>query len=1002
VGEASQDPGSKHPLMAPAVYTIASDLPFLDALVAGLMAESGADPLALARCTILLPTRRAARALTEAFLRRSEGRALLLPRLMPVGDVDADESVAGLAPGEEGGDFAMLPAVPALRREILLTRLVLAWGRARGSGPLTAGQAAPLARALAGFLDEAQTEGCDLARLEQLVPAEHAEHWQQSLELLTLLSSHWPRILAEIGCADPAERRNRLLRARAEAWRRAPPSVPVIAAGLTGGVAAVAELLAVVARLPKGAVILPGLDVEMTEESWEEVLLDPGHSQHLLALLLERMDLTRGDVAAWPSPGLAGGRVARRRLIAEALRPAAESHRWRNLAGVDAAALDGLMRLDCPGPQEEAATIALLLRQSLERPGETAALVTPDRALARRVASELRRWGIGIDDSAGVPLDQTPPGVFLRLLLEAAVAEAAPLPLLALLKHPLTACGRSPEAFRAAARQLEMKVLRGPRPAPGFAGISAALGGSENLCQRLVDSLEAALGPLLAAVASSEGALGTLVATHVAAAEALAASDSESGPARLWGEAAGEAAAEFLAELLQAADGLPAIAGRDYPALFGALIAGPVVRPRYGRHPRLAIWGLLEARLQQADLVILGGLNEATWPARIDSDPWLSRPMRRDFGLPPPERRIGAAAHDFAQALGARRVVLTRAMRVEGAPTVPSRWLLRLDTVLRAAGLEGRLRAGREPLAWRTALDAPRARATMAPPAPRPPVSARPRALSVTQIETWMRDPYALYAREILRLKALEAIDADPGAAERGMFIHKALDDFVRAFPQALPADAEAQLLAMGERAFGPALDRPGVRSFWWPRFRRIARWFLAIESERRHLLVASVSERRGRIEFDAPAGRFALSGTADRIDRLRERGVALIDYKTGSVPTLDDVGLGFSPQLPLEAMIAEAGGFAEIASAAVVELAYWHLSGGDPPGEIVPLASSPDELRRIIAGAVQGLSDLVARFDDPSTPYRAVPWPEKAPRYSDYVHLARVKEWSVTSEPDE
>jgi ATP-dependent helicase/nuclease subunit B len=988
--------------MAPAVYTIASDLPFLDALVAGLMAESGADPLALARYTILLPTRRAARALSEAFLRRCGGRALLLPRLLPVGDVDAEESVAAIETGEEDGSFAVPPAVPVLRREILLTRLVLAWGRARGSGPLTAGQAAPLARALAGFLDEAQTEGCDLARLEALVPAEHAEHWQQSLELLTLLGEHWPRILGEIGCIDPAERRNRLLRARAEAWRRAPPSAPVIAAGITGGVAAVAELLAVVARLPKGAVILPGLDVEMAEESWEQALLDPGHPQHLLALLLQRLDVARAGVAAWPSPGIMGGRVARRRLVAEALRPAAESHRWRALARFDATALDGLMRLDCPGPQEEAATIALLLRQSLERPGETAALVTPDRALARRVASELRRWGIAIDDSAGVPLDQTPPGVFLRLLLDVATAEIAPLPLLALLKHPLAAGGRSPEAFRAMVRQLEIKVLRGPRPAAGFTGLTAALGESDGHFHRLVDGLEAALGPFLAALASSEIALGRLVSAHVAAAEALARSDSESGPARLWAEAAGEAAAEFLAELLQAAAGLPVIAGRDYPALFGALISGPVVRPRYGRHPRLAIWGLLEARLQQADLLILGGLNEGTWPPRVDGDPWLSRPMRRDFGLPPPERRIGAAAHDFAQALGARRVVLTRAMRVEGAPTVPSRWLLRLDTVLRAAGLEGRLQAALEPLGWRAAQDAPHGRTTIAPPAPRPPVSARPRQLSVTQIETWMRDPYALYAREILRLTALDPIDADPGAAERGMFIHKALDEFVRRFPEAPPADAEAQLLAMGEEAFGPALERPGVRSFWWPRFHRIARWFLAIDAERRHLLAASASERLGRFEFNAPAGRFTLDCRADRIDRLREHGVALIDYKTGSAPTLDDVGLGFSPQLPLEAMIAEAGGFAEIGPAAVVELAYWRLTGGDPAGEILPLARSPAELRRIVADAVQGLSELIARFDDATTPYRAVPRPEKAPRYSDYVHLARVKEWSVTIEADE
>ncbi|HEX7966936.1 MAG TPA: double-strand break repair protein AddB [Stellaceae bacterium] len=988
--------------MRPAVFTIASDLPFLDTLVAGLMAESGGDPLALARHTILLPTRRAVRALREAFLRASGGRALLLPRLAPVGDVDAEELVFLAEEAESEPGFDIPPAVPELRRQLLLTRLVLAWGRARGSGPVTAGQAAPLARELARFLDEVQTEGCDLARLAELVPANYAQHWQQSLEFLGILTEHWPRLLAENGCLDPAERRNRALAAQAEAWRRDPPSHPVIAAGLSGGVAAVADLLAVVACLPQGAVVLPEVDRDIDAESWGEIAGDPAHPQHLPARLLRRLEIEPADLRPWPAPGLRGGRTARRRLVAEALRPAAESHRWRGLAGIDGSALDGLMRLDCPGSQEEAAVIALLLRQRLEHPGETAALVTPDRGLARRVAAELGRWGIEIDDSAGVPLGKTPPGVFLRMVLDVATERLAPLPLLAALKHPLAACGSAPEAFRAQVRRLEIAVLRGPRPAPGIAGLRAALPEEKRGLDAFIDRLEMALAPLLAALAQGETPVRALVAAHVAAAEALAASAAEDGAARLWREAAGEAAAEFVAELLQAADSLPPLDGAGYQALFEALIAGPVVRPRFGRHPRLAIWGLLEARLQHADLLILGGLNEGVWPPQAESDPWLSRPMRREFGLPPPERRIGVAAHDFAQALGAREVVLTRALRVEGAPTVPSRWLLRLETVLRAAGLEGRLGAAVEPLAWQALLDEPPARLALAPPEPRPPVAARPRQLAVTQVETWMRDPYALYAREILRLKALEPIDADPGAADRGIFIHQALDDFVRAFPDALPADAEAQLLAMGVSAFGNALERPGVRAFWWPRFERIARWFVAEERQRRQFLAATCSELKGQLGLAGPAGRFVFTAKADRIDRRREGGLVLIDYKTGAVPSPKDVELGFSPQLPLEAAMAEGGGFAGIAPASISEIAYWHLTGGDPPGEVKPLAADAAAAQRLVADAVAGVSALIARFDDPGTPYRAVPWPEKAPRYSDYVHLARVKEWSIIGEAGE
>jgi ATP-dependent helicase/nuclease subunit B len=991
--------------MPPAVFTIASDLPFLDALAAGLSAGAGDEPLALARHTVLLPTRRAARALTEAFLRASGGRALLLPRLVPVGDVDAEELAFRAEDGDGITGFDIPPAVPELRRHLLLTRLVLAWGQARGSGPLTAGQAAPLGRELARFLDEVQTEGRDFADLGALVPANYAEHWQQILDFLAILTQHWPSVLAEIGCVDPALRRNLVLRAQAEAWQRQPPPYPVIAAGIAGGVAAVADLLAVVARLPHGTVVLPAIDGDIDAASWEAIDGDPTHPQHLLARLLRRLEIEPAAVKPWPAAISAGavrpGASARRRLLAEALRPATESHRWRDPVGIDAGALTGLMRLDCPGPQEEAAVIALLLRQALEDPGKTAALVTPDRALARRVAAELGRWGVEIDDSAGTPLNKTPPGIFLRLLVDAAAEDLAPVPLLAALKHPLAAGGRSPEAFRALVRRLEIAVLRGPRPAPGFVGLRAVLPADDEL-RAFVADLETALAPLMTAMTLAEAPVGLFAGAHVAAAEALAASDRESGAERLWRDEAGEAAADFLAGLLQAGDSLPALAGRDYPPLFEALLAGPVVRPRYGRHPRLAIWGLLEARLQQADLVILGGLNEGVWPPQVESDPWLSRPMRQAFGLPPPERRIGVAAHDFAAAFAAPRVVMTRATRVEGAPTVPSRWLLRLETVLRAAGLDGRLGAEIAPLAWQGLLDEPPARCAVAPPEPRPPVEARPRRLSVTQVETWMRDPYALYAQEILRLRALDPIDADPGLAERGIAIHRALDRFLRAFPEALPADAEARLVALGEAEFGAALERPGLRAFWWPRFLRIARWFVAEETERRQRLAAIRSEPAGKLALPAPAGPFLLAAKADRIDLTREGGLVLIDYKTGSVPLSADVELGFSPQLPLEAAIAETGGFDGIAAAPAAALEYWHLTGGDPPGRAVTPAKDGDALRQLIDGAVAGLRDLVARFDDPRTPYRAVPRPEKAPRYSDYAHLARIKEWSIAGEGGE
>jgi ATP-dependent helicase/nuclease subunit B len=984
--------------MPPSVFTIAADRPFLDTLVAGLRAEAGDDPLALSRHTILLPTRRAVRALTEAFLRASEGRALLLPRLVPVGDVDAEE--LAFADGESFAAIDIPPVIPPLRRALLLTRLVLRWAELKGDG-LSAGQAALLAGELARFLDEVQTEGCDLAALDALVPADHAVHWQQVLDFLGILREHWPAILDETGTLDPGARRNRVLAAQAEAWRRRPPAHPVIAAGLTGGVPAVADLVAAVASLPHGIVVLPGLDRGLDDESWAAIAADPAHPQHLLAGLLRRLEVAPEQVRPWPVLLGETARTGRLRFIGEAMRPASQSDRWRSLGALDVAVLDGLIRLDCAGAQEEAGVIALLLRQALETAGKTAALVTPDRDLARRVAAELRRWGIEIDDSAGVPLEKSPPGVFLRLVLDAVGEEFAPLPLLALLKHPLAAGGRAPQEFRAAVRRLEMAALRGARPAPGFAGLRAVLPAGDVL-QRFLDDIETRLAPLVSAMAEADVPLAALVRAHIAASEALAAAADEEGTDRLWCEEAGEAAATFMADLLHAAESFGGMRGQDYDALFGALLAAQVVRPRFGRHARLAIWGLLEARLQQTDLIVLGGLNEGTWPPQVESDPWLSRPMRRAFGLPAPERRIGAAAHDFVQALGAGQVVLTRAMRVDGTPAVPSRWLLRLDTVLRAGGLEGRLDALTEPLLWQAKLDEPEKRRVVAAPEPRPPVAVRPRRLSVTAIETWMRDPYALYAREVLRLVALEPIDADPGAAERGIFIHRALEQFIRAFPGALPDDAEARLIAIGKAEFGATLERPGMQAFWWPRFERIARWFVAHEQSRRQALTPVGGELAGELRLSGPAGPFILRAKADRIDRDASGGLLLVDYKTGGLPGPGEVELGFSPQLPLEAAIAASGGFAGVPAGPVAALEYWRLGGGNPPAEVVLLGENGSDVRRLREEALAGLAALVAEFDDPRTPYRAMPRPERAPRYSDYLHLARVKEWSVVGEDGE
>ncbi len=495
------------------------------------------------------------------------------------------------------------------------------------------------------------------------------------------------------------------------------------------------------------------------------------------------------------------------------------------------------------------------------------------------------------------------------------------------------------------------------------------------------------LGSLPNLLAVDAVPLARLVAAHVEAAERLAATDTEAGRARLWREAAGDTAAHFCHELIDAAGDFPSLSGRHYPALFEALAAGVAVRPAYGRHPRLAIWGLVEARLQQADLVVLGGLNEGTWPGPATHDPWMSRQMRREFEIAVPERAIGIAAHDFTQAIAAPEVALTRAARSAGVPTVPSRWLLRFDTVLRAVGLDGALGPDAEVQAAGLLLDAAEYQPPP-PPEPRPPLAARPRRLSVTQVETWLGDPYAIYARHILNLRALDELDADPGRADLGIRIHEALAEFVHRYPRELPGDAAERLLMIGRKAFGPVLSRPGAWAFWWPRFERIVRWLVAEEETHRVAIVESSSECDGLLTLHGPGGPFELTATADRIDRLTSGGFLLVDYKTGAVPTRRRIQAGFAPQLPLEGAILRDGSFGTL-SGTVSGLEYWRLGGGDPAGERCLIDDGNPAA--LVDRAIGRLQALIERFDDPATPYLATPVQEWEPRFSDYRHLERV-----------
>ncbi|MGZ6014288.1 MAG: double-strand break repair protein AddB [Phenylobacterium sp.] len=991
----------------PRWYTIPAHRPFAEDLARGLMDQLAAGgPEALSQALVLTPTRRGARALADAFLsvaplsRNGGGRAVLPPQLRPLGDLEEGE------PPFEPGDLALdLPAaIDPLARRFELTRLVASHWDLLARGETTAAAALEMADALGGFFDSLQIEEVAVEEgLADLVDAELAEHWQVSRVFLETALIAWPRRLDELGLADVSERRVRLLRRLAEHWSETPPRGVIVAAGSTGTAPATRDLLIAIAGAPQGCVVLPGLDQDLADKAWAKV--DVQHPQGALKRLLDRAGLDKKDVAIWPGSGKAeaAGRW-RRRIINEALRPAEETADWLHViqslrdeaASLDpiAEGLKGLSLMSARTEEEAATAAALLLRDALETPDATAALVTPDQVLARRVTAKLARWGVVPDSSAGESLAGCSCGVLAGLMARAAVDPLDPVTLLGLAKHPFARFGD--------AAVLERQALRGPR-AQTWAELRARIkAGPEAL--GLADRLQALTDGL---AWTEEAEPVAEVAARIAAAMETLAADEAGGTRDLWAGHGGEAMSRLLAGLIANGAALPPVTPRGFADLLSRLRDGETIRSGGATHPRLRILGAIEARLVRADRLVLAGLEEGVWPAGAPRDPFLSRPMREKLGLPSPERRIGLSAHDFAQAACAPEVILLHTERREGAPSVKSRWLWRLETLARGAGLEIPARA--EVLDWAAALDAPNGYEPVSRPAPRPPVGDRPAKLFVTRIETLTRDPYAVWARDILGLRLLERPDEEVEARARGSAIHKAFERFVLQWPRELPGDAATIFRGL----YLEELERAGMPADGLARETALATeaaaWVTELEARRRADGRVLHVEIEGEITLEIAGTPFTLAAKADRIEVSPDGFGHVLDYKTGRAPTAKMVKAGFSPQLTLTAAIMARGGFADVGPVAPGELTYLEVTGHKPPGREEVRAAPDGDNEEVLNSrdaadqALEGMARLIGRFADPAQGYASRTAPQFVKLYvSDYDHLARVFEWSTSGEDDE
>jgi ATP-dependent helicase/nuclease subunit B len=1041
------------------VLSVPLSVPFLRTVVAALIDgrlvagfEARADPARLAEATLYLPTQRAVQAVREVFLDELQADAAMLPRLVALGDIDEDElAFADEASAlDAAAPLEIPPKLSELARRLTLAKLVAAWAKSEVSAPLVVGGPAStlaLASDLARLIDDMVTRDVAFDALDRLVPDQLDQYWQHSLQFLQIARKAWPDHLAEIGRIEPAARRDLLISAEARRLT-AHHAGPVIAAGSTGSMPATAKFLHAVARLPHGAVVLPGLDTDLDEEAWQSIggikdaqgnfTVHPAsnHPQFAMQALLKRFNLARRDVEVVAPPAADG----RDMLASEAMRPSHATAHWHQrlqekaIAARIAGGMADLAVIEAPNAEMEALAIAVAMREARHL-GKSASLVTPDRALARRVMAALARWNLDFDDSGGDALMETPAGIFARLAAETVAKSLEPATMLALLKHPLCRLGFAADKLKAAVEALELALLRGTRPQAGTSGLAhdfarfrdelgrlrrreeSSLHPSERRAHltheqidrthSLITALQAALAPLESLGLLKPHDFAELAQRHREVLIAL--SHDGSNVARAFESDDGLALARAFDDLLaeERRSGLM-LQLSDYADVFQTAFADRAVR-RPGRSgAQLHIYGPLESRLMQADRVVIGGLIEGVWPPAPRMDPWLSRPMRHELGLDLPERRIGLSAHDFAQLLGAEDVILSHAAKAGGAPAVASRFLHRLEAVAGEAHWSAAKTKGEQYVRFALELDRPDEVRPCRQPAPTPPLAVRPLRLSVTAIEDWLRDPYTIYARYILGLAGLDPVDMPLSAADRGSAIHEAIGEFTKATSAGLPDEPARVLREIGTRHFAPLMERPEARALWWPRFQRIAAWFADWETARRGTLEAIDAETKGEIPIPLGNDRtFMLSARADRIERRRDGSYAILDYKTGQPPTGKQVRMGLSPQLTLEAAILREGGFPGIpAGGSVGELVYVRLSGNNPPGEQRTLelkirpgdaAQPPDAAA---AEARRKLEALIRGFEDEGQGYTSLSLPMWTNRYGAYDDLARIKEWSAAGGP--
>ena len=985
-------------------YTIPASQAFADNLVTGII-DKFPEPEQLARIELYLPSRRAISSIKEAFFKHQKLGPILLPKMFAVGEPDEEVALKNTIERLELNE-----AINKFERQCLIASQIQHFpigGRRMAPAP-----AMKLASSLCMLIDQLQRAGTPLSAIKDVLPDELSTHWQEILKFLTILFDYWPSILAERGQMDPVARQQQLLQAQLDVWISHPPKSPIILAGSTGTLPMTRAFMKVISQLPMGAVIFPGIELDIENTDWQAIKKDPVHPFYQIARTMVEFELQLSEVRYWHVTEQIQNKSNRSRLILlrEVMRPASRTSQWRKLAvdqtELSPSSLKGLKVMSVTDSFKEAELIGGLMRQVLETPNKTAMLITPDRTLARKVQAALMRWNILIDDSAGSALILSSPARFLALTIRVVQEDASPHALRALFKHPFATAGLPRAEFTHLANLFEEQILRGPLPRKNWESWTLLVARTPKLKDFWQTYLLPAFNPLRDAFKAINPSLDTLTIALMQTVQNLSTlpensedSDSDTNekqsaaPLHIYSDFAGTVLLELLSDMIRFGSSYP-IAASEFHNTFSVLCQEEVVRTPYNQHPRLKILGTIEARMQQADTVILGGLNEGVWPPFSQKDMWINNVSRTQLGLPDRHWRIALSAHDFIMAAASSEVMITRSFVTDGAPNQASRWLARLDAVVAAAGLSAYL--DKQIPVWMKAVNARKIPKIVEPigrPEPKPTIAQRPSQISATDFDQWITDPYGFYVKKILKIRQKKPIDEPPSVALKGALIHDIIAKFSARYPTGeLPDDAGYQLQKIAEQFLLKWSNDTYIDLFWRQKFSVILNWFLKEEDRRRDENFRLVVEKDGSLELSIGQRLILVTARADRIELHQGNNYQIIDYKSGNPPSKLAVSSGRAVQLLVEAAILLKGGY-NLSDEPVqdIELFYWHLKGRlTVPAKIDDVTPYDFDMATIF----NQLFKLVQSFENEEQPYLSEPNLAQRPKFSEVRHLARIKEW--------